>query len=86
MANLIQRAQGRGSYVLGVFNMQYYRDSSCNWHVTLESDHTDDDMMPPSFMSVVLVIIMAMFMCLLLSVCKWMLQGHVLEADARARG
>ena len=75
--------QGAGSYVLGVFNMQYYRDSSCNWHVTLESDHTDDDMMPPSFMSVVLVIIMAMFMCLLLSVCKWMLQGHVLR---RMRG
>lgn len=71
--------QGAGSYVLGVFNMQYYRDSSCNWHVTLESDHMDDDMMPPSFMSVVLVIIMAMFMCLLLSVCKWMLQGHVLR-------
>lgn len=75
--------QGAGSYVLGVFNMQYYRDSSCKWHVTLESDHTDDDMMPPSFMSVVLVIIMAMFMCLLLSVCKWMLQGHVLR---RMRG
>ena len=75
--------KGAGSYVLGVFNMQYYRDSTCNWHVTLNSEYKDDDMMPPSFMSVVLVIIMAMFMCLLLSVCKWMMQGHVLRRRRR---
>jgi len=77
--------KGAGSYVLGVFNMQYYRDSSCSWRVTLESDGHDDHMMPPSFMSVVLVIIMAMFMCLLLSVCKWMLQGHMLRRRMRGR-
>ena len=77
--------KGAGSYVLGVFNMQYYRDSTCNWHVTLNSEYKDDDMMPPSFMSVVLVIIMAMFMCLLLSVCKWMMQGHVLRRRRRRR-
>ena len=27
--------KGAGSYVLGVFNMQYYRDSTCSWAVDL---------------------------------------------------
>ena len=27
----VERAKGAGTYVLGVSNMQKYRDSSCNW-------------------------------------------------------
>ena len=66
-----------GTYIIGVFNMNYFTDDECEYAIVIQEDDDNDMMVTPSFMSIVLVVIMSMFLCLLLSVCKRLMQRSV---------
>eukprot|EP00740_Mantoniella_antarctica_P009749 CAMPEP_0181386778 /NCGR_PEP_ID=MMETSP1106-20121128/23335_1 /TAXON_ID=81844 /ORGANISM="Mantoniella antarctica, Strain SL-175" /LENGTH=921 /DNA_ID=CAMNT_0023507049 /DNA_START=232 /DNA_END=2997 /DNA_ORIENTATION=+ len=63
-----------GEYIIGVFNMNYYVNSECSYAMVVSPTEDGFMMVTPSFMSIILVVIMSMFLCLLLSVCKRLLQ------------
>ncbi len=60
-----------GTYYVAVHNMNYYADGTCEYTVRLQSSLVDEyAMTSPGFMTVVLVVIMGMFVCMVLSVCR----------------
>eukprot|EP00227_Mantoniella_beaufortii_P000398 CAMPEP_0197606370 /NCGR_PEP_ID=MMETSP1326-20131121/44909_1 /TAXON_ID=1155430 /ORGANISM="Genus nov. species nov., Strain RCC2288" /LENGTH=748 /DNA_ID=CAMNT_0043174275 /DNA_START=271 /DNA_END=2514 /DNA_ORIENTATION=- len=63
-----------GEFIIGVFNMNYYVNSPCRYELVINHVEETYMMVTPSFMSIILVVIMSMFLCLLLSVCKRLLQ------------
>lgn len=73
-----------GEYIIGVFNMNYYVNSNCDYSIVVSTADDRFVMVTPSFMSIILVVIMSMFLCLLLSVgrCKLKSNDQVVESDA----
>jgi hypothetical protein len=58
-------------YFVAVFNMNYYRNADCEYVVRVESTFEEEyGVASPGFMTVVLVVIMAMFVCMLFSACR----------------
>ena len=58
-------------YFVAVFNMNYYRDGDSSYTISIESTFVDEySVTSPGFMTVVLVVIMGMFICMVLSVCR----------------
>ena len=63
-----------GEYIIGIFNMNYYVNSACDYEIVVSKAEDKFYMVTPSFMSIILVIIICMFLCMLLSMCKRLLQ------------
>ena len=62
---------GGGKYTVGLYNFNYYKDDVLEYAIRIEMDDSNAYVMvSPGFMTVVLVIIMSMFLCMLLSVCR----------------
>lgn len=60
-----------GTYFVALHNMNYYAEGECEYVVAVElSFEREYRMTSPGFMTVVLVAVMAMFVCMALSVCR----------------
>ena len=64
------RYLSEGTHYLGVFNMGYYADGTCEFVIELVTDADEWSWMPPRLLTIAIVVVLILAACLLLAVCK----------------